>query len=49
MRGAVLYGPRDIRVEERDAPTIIEGTHAIVGLRATLKRQMDEAQPGAIE
>ena len=26
MRGAVLYGPRDVRFEERDAPTIIEPT-----------------------
>ena len=24
MTGAVLYGPRDVRFEERSAPTIIE-------------------------
>jgi len=24
MRGAILYGLRDVRFEERDAPTIIE-------------------------
>jgi hypothetical protein len=28
MRGTVLYGPRDIRFEERDAPTIINPTDA---------------------
>ena len=26
MTGAVLYGPRDVRFEERAAPTIIEPT-----------------------
>jgi threonine dehydrogenase-like Zn-dependent dehydrogenase len=35
MRGAVLYGPRDIRFEERDAPKIIQSTDAIVELSAT--------------
>ena len=35
MRGAVLYGPRDIRFEERDVPTIVEPTDAIVRLSAT--------------
>ncbi|PYR89510.1 MAG: IMP dehydrogenase [Acidobacteria bacterium] len=35
MRGAVLYGPRDVRFEERAAPTIIEPTDAIIGLSAT--------------
>lgn len=30
MRGTVLYGPRDVRVEERPAPTIIEPTDAIL-------------------
>jgi hypothetical protein len=29
MRGAVLYGPRDVRFEEREAPKIIEPTDAI--------------------
>ena len=35
MRGAVLYGPGDVRFEERDAPTIIEPTDAIVRLSAS--------------
>jgi hypothetical protein len=26
MRGAVIYGPRDVRLEERDDPKIIEPT-----------------------
>ncbi len=30
MRGAVLYGPRDVRFEERDAPKIIEPTDAAI-------------------
>ncbi len=32
MRGAMLYGPRDVRFEERDAPTIVKPTDAIVRL-----------------
>ena len=35
MRGAVLYGPRDVRFEERDAPTIIEPTDAVIRMSAT--------------
>jgi len=35
MRGAVLYAPRDVRVEERDDPKIIEPTDAIIRLSAT--------------
>jgi threonine dehydrogenase-like Zn-dependent dehydrogenase len=35
MRGAVLYGPRDVRLEERDAPKIIEPTDAIIRLPVT--------------
>ena len=35
MRGTVLYGPRDIRSEERPDPTIIEPTDAIIRLAAT--------------
>ena len=35
MRGAVLYGPRDIRFEEREVPTIIQPTDAIVRISAT--------------
>src|SRR5439155_299749 len=34
MKGAVLYGPRDIRFEERDAPRIVEPTDAILRLSA---------------
>jgi threonine dehydrogenase-like Zn-dependent dehydrogenase len=35
MRGAVLYGPRDIRFEERADPKIIEPTDAIIRMPAT--------------
>ena len=35
MRGAVLYGPRDIRFEERPEPKILHPTDAIIGLAAT--------------
>src|SRR5687767_5507975 len=35
MRGAVMYGPGDVRVEERDDPKIVEPTDAIVRLPAT--------------
>ena len=35
MRAAVLYGPRDIRVEERAQPAIIQPTDAIITLSAT--------------
>ena len=35
MRGAMLYGPRDVRFEERDAPTIVKPTDAIVRLAVT--------------
>jgi threonine dehydrogenase-like Zn-dependent dehydrogenase len=35
MRGAVLYGPRDVRFEDRDAPTIIAPTDAIIRISAT--------------
>ena len=35
MRGAVLYAPGDVRVEERDDPKIIEPTDAIIRLSAT--------------
>src|SRR5256884_4474369 len=30
MRGAVLYGPRDIRFEEREVPKIIKPTDAVI-------------------
>jgi threonine dehydrogenase-like Zn-dependent dehydrogenase len=35
MRGAVLYAPGDVRVEERDDPRIIEPTDAVIRLSAT--------------
>src|SRR5947209_17478680 len=35
MRGTVLYGPRDIRFEDRPEPTIIQPTDAIIRLSAT--------------
>src|SRR3979409_1509205 len=35
MRGAVLYGPRDVRFEERDTPRITKSTDAIIRISAT--------------
>jgi threonine dehydrogenase-like Zn-dependent dehydrogenase len=35
MRGAVLYGPRDVRFEEREAPKIIKPTDALIRISAT--------------
>ena len=35
VRGVMLYGPGDVRVEEREAPEIIETTDAIIRLSAT--------------
>src|ERR1700747_3798079 len=35
MRGTMLYGPRDVRFEERPDPTILEPTDAILRLAAT--------------
>ena len=35
MKGAVLYAPGDVRFEERDDPTIINPTDAIIRLSAT--------------
>lgn len=34
MRGAVLYGPGDVRFEEREDPTIVEPTDAIIRVSA---------------
>jgi len=40
MQGAVLYGPRDVRFEERDTPTIMQPTDAIAeGYRAMNERR----------
>jgi threonine dehydrogenase-like Zn-dependent dehydrogenase len=35
MRGAVMYAPGDVRVEDRDDPRIVEPTDAIIRLSAT--------------
>ena len=35
MRGAVLYGPRDVRFEERPNPTIVDPTDAVIRISAT--------------
>ena len=35
MKGAVLYGPRDIRFVEREDPKIIEPTDAVIRISAT--------------
>src|SRR5882724_10945806 len=35
MRGAVLYGSRDLRFEERETPKIIKPTDAIIRISAT--------------
>jgi threonine dehydrogenase-like Zn-dependent dehydrogenase len=35
MRGAVLYGPRDLRFEERPGPKIVKPTDAVVSISST--------------
>jgi threonine dehydrogenase-like Zn-dependent dehydrogenase len=35
MRGTVLYGPRDIRFEDRETPKIVEPTDAIIRMSLT--------------
>src|SRR5438477_7825370 len=35
MRGAMLYGPRDVRFEERHAPMIVKPTDAIIRMSVT--------------
>lgn len=35
MKGAVLYGPKDIRFEHRDDPRIVQPTDAILRLATT--------------
>src|SRR5436309_5433357 len=35
MRGAVLYGPRNVRLEEREAPKIVKPTDAIITTAVT--------------
>ena len=43
MRGAVLYGPGDIRFEERETPTIIEATDAVI--RIAVRRSPASSVP----
>src|SRR4051812_4033089 len=35
MKATVLYGPRDVRFEERETPRIVEPTDAIISITAT--------------
>jgi threonine dehydrogenase-like Zn-dependent dehydrogenase len=35
MQGAILYGPRDVRFEEREEPKIVSPTDAVIRLSAT--------------
>jgi threonine dehydrogenase-like Zn-dependent dehydrogenase len=35
MQGAIIYGPRDVRLEQRDDPKIIEPADAIIRMSAT--------------
>src|SRR3954465_362994 len=35
MRGTVLYGPRDIRFEDRETPKIVEPTDALIAISRT--------------
>ncbi len=35
MRGTVLYGPRDIRFEDRETPEIVEPTDAVIRIAVT--------------
>lgn len=35
MKGTVLYGPRDVRYEDRETPKIINPTDAILRVSAT--------------
>ena len=35
MRGAVLYGPRDVRFDDRADPTILKPTDAVIRIAAT--------------
>jgi threonine dehydrogenase-like Zn-dependent dehydrogenase len=35
MKGAVLYGPRDVRFEDRAEPTILKPTDAVIRIAAT--------------
>ena len=42
MKGAVLYGPRDVRFEERDTPKIVGPTpHTQVAEVLTIASRLD--------
>lgn len=41
MRGAVMYGPGDVRVEERDEPGIVEATDVLIRVSAACVRGSD--------
>ena len=45
MRGAVIYGPGDVRFEEREDPKIVEPTDAIVQISATCAHSSDFGHP----
>ena len=35
MKGAVLYGPRDVRLEDRETPKIVVATDAVIRIAVT--------------
>ncbi len=37
MRGTVLYGPGDVRYEDRETPKIVEPTDAILRIALTCR------------
>lgn len=43
MKGAVIYGPGDVRFEERADPRVIEATDAVISLSAaqTMTRSLE--------
>lgn len=47
MRGTVMYGPRDVRFEERPDPQIIEPTDAIFRQRRPVQWRSTRASPRA--
>jgi threonine dehydrogenase-like Zn-dependent dehydrogenase len=40
MRGAVMHGPGDVRVEERDEPRVVEPTDAIIRVSAVFDLEL---------
>ena len=39
MRGVVMYGPGDVRVEDRPEPTILKPTDAVIRLSAADQKE----------